>query len=121
MAAHHPKLNYLVFLEKEMTIMGLLSGATAAASAGVLSSLLHGDSIYIALLWSSSRNHLLIGCGFLLISCGLFFKQRSQLARLYGQICRFEDEGASAGVFPSTKSLARICEADGWITWIAYS
>jgi hypothetical protein len=79
---------YLGYLDKEMTIMGILSSFSVLLVGGLFSSLasaklgeLPGE------IWSSSADLLILCNGLIFAAAFCFYLQRSQLAWFYGQIC----------------------------------
>src|SRR6266542_7101379 len=88
---------YLDYLDKEMTIMGILSGFCVAVLALVVDKIaLAKDSPSLASLWSRQENHWLIGLTALLLAALLFYLQRSYLAFYYGQIALAQARGAKS-------------------------
>lgn len=108
---------YLEYLDKEMTIMGVLSAFAVAAPALVLSQVAGADNNSLfTRLWLSQQAWFMVGSVSLLF-CGLcFYRQRSLLAYYYGQICLTLVSG-----FPTTKSRDEwLKDADSWATWLKY-
>jgi hypothetical protein len=106
---------YLTYLDKEMTIMGILSGfcvATLAASIKVFTS---KDASAAQLLWQVCPLPILFAHAMLLFAALAFYRQRSLLAWYYGQIA-LEDSGYSTGC----DLYQWLANADGWDTWINY-
>jgi hypothetical protein len=106
---------YLTYLDKEMTIMGILSGfcvATLAASIKVFTS---KDASAAQLLWQACPLPILLAHAMLLFAALAFYRQRSLLAWYYGQIA-LEDSGYSTGC----GLYLWLANADGWDTWINY-
>jgi hypothetical protein len=104
---------YLTYLDKEMTIMGILSGfcvATLAASIKVFTS---KDASAAQLLWQVCPLPILLAHAMLLFAALAFYRQRSLLAWYYGQIA-LEDSGYSTGC----DLYQWLANADGWDTWI---
>jgi len=109
--------SYLEYLDKEMTIMGILSTFCVAAASLVIDRVCGADkSSYFQQLAQSRLPDVLVGSGFLLLACLCFYLQRSLLAFYYGGICM-----SIARPGQSTWSMERwLIEADSWATWIRY-
>lgn len=110
---------YLDYLDKEMTIMGILSAfccgvaglvakqalPTGTAGTGKLFNLGHPDFCYIA-----------SGLSLMIIAAGFFYWQRSLLAWQYGQIALWATDQATSG-----QDLGILLqESDTWSGWIPY-
>ncbi len=110
---------YLEYLDKEMTIMGILSTFCAAVLALVLDRICGADpakdSVFLR-LWLEDRTFVLLGVVFTGIAGALFYKQRSALAWFYGQISLSLECPAINET--STEDWYR--DADSWATWIPY-
>jgi hypothetical protein len=110
---------YLDYLDKEMTIMGILSAFSVVAPAGILVTVIGKDSQVGASLWSSTHPFVIAGSALCVLAASLFYKERSDLAWFYGQIslvvARGGDETTLAG---QLEELFR--EADAWSTWSPY-
>jgi hypothetical protein len=113
---------YLEYLDKEMTIMGILSAISVATPAGILSTVLadHKEvSPLVAGLLNAGQFFIFAGSGLCLVAALCFYKQRSTLAWYYGQICL-------TGALTDEKSVSAelgewLREADSWETWWPYS
>ncbi len=79
---------YLDYLSKEMTIMGILSGVSIATPAGILHAVLSKDDP--GNLWSSGQVFIAAGSVLCVMAAGFFYKQRSLLAWYYDQIALTE-------------------------------
>jgi hypothetical protein len=79
---------YLQYLDREMTIMGVLSGFCLAALSFGLDAILSVEkTTQLALMiWDKSWPLVLTGAVLLLAAAYLFYEQRSALALLYGNI-----------------------------------
>lgn len=79
---------YLGYLDKEMTIMGILS-SFCVLSVGALFSSLASDKAgeLFTKAWSNHADLLILGSGLVLLAAFGFYWQRSRLACFYGQIC----------------------------------
>jgi hypothetical protein len=103
---------YLGYLDHEMKIMGILSGFAAATLALVLGKFVLGSS-------SPAKNvsWLVIGPSVAMLLAALFFyRQRSHLAWLYGQISL---RCAAPPLSPQTL-MQWLKDADSWSSWIHY-
>lgn len=106
---------YLDYLDKEMTIMGILSAFSVATSAGILVAVMGKDSPIAATIWNGGQIFILAGSIFGLVAASLFYKERSDLAWFYGRISLVQAQGAD------DSSLSYwLEEADAWTTWWAY-
>lgn len=108
---------YLEYLDKEMTIMGVISAFCVGASALVIErAAAAAKGTPLSLLWNSGRTHLVLGSACLLAAALFFYRQRSLLAFYYGQIC--------LSVSPYQTEVAStydgLKEVDSWATWLHY-
>jgi hypothetical protein len=110
---------YLEYLDKEMTIMGILSAVAIAAPAGVLNALLGDKNTFKDQLWSAGPFFILGESVFCILSAALFYKERSLLAWYYGQMCLVESLADSTHIPEQLREYMR--GADSWETWIPYS
>lgn len=109
---------YLDYLDKEMTIMGILSTFCVAAAALVIDRVSSAEHTYFfGRLATDHPVQVYIGSGFLLAAGLCFYLQRSRLAHFYGSICM-------SRVMPSVtewKSTERwLVEAYSWAPWLRY-
>ncbi len=106
---------YLTYLDKEMTIMGILSGFCIAVLAASIK-LVTSDNVAMSRdLVQASPLSLLIAHIMLLMAGLSFYNQRSHLAWFYGQIS-LEDSG-----YATNQRLHEwLADADAWDTWIKY-
>jgi hypothetical protein len=110
---------YLDYLDKEMTIMGILSAFSVAAPAGILVTVIGKDSQVAASVWSSSQLFLIAASIVCVLAASLFYKQRSDLAWFYGQISLVQSRGGTDQKL--TEQLDNwLKEADAWSTWWPY-
>ena len=108
--------NYLDYLDKEMTIMGILSSFCILVAGFVLDKLLFYDiktpPPYI--FWNHVNTYCMIGLVCLLLASLFFYRQRSLLAYYNGQI----------SLYLGKKDLGKVEEnlddADSWGTWKFY-
>lgn len=108
---------YLEYLDKEMTIMGLLSAISLFAPGGILSVVLAERTD--ARLWNSSHIFILEGSVLCVLAAFWFYKQRSILAWSYGQICLTEAIGKGEKAGAELREWVR--KVDSWATWWPYS
>jgi hypothetical protein len=107
---------YLEYLDKEMTIMGILSGFCVTVAALVLDRLAGARvSSDLGTLWSDLGAYVATGSACLVVAAFFFYRQRSHLAWIYGQLC-LSVSPYQPGVTP--KGWLR--EADSWGTWLSY-
>jgi hypothetical protein len=112
-----PFLNYL---DKEMTIMGILSAFCIAAPAGVLATVFGKDNTVTSALWNHTAPFILLGSVSCIVAALLFYKQRSDLAWNYGQICLIQSRCNDTSSWD--KEITEwLSGADGWATWWSYS
>jgi hypothetical protein len=107
---------YLEYLDKEMTIMGILSTFAVAAVSFVLNKFLSvEDNKQILLLdvWTHGSSYIIAASALMLISALYFYRQRSLLAWHYGQICLCLNRKPS-------EVRKFLDDADSWETWIHY-
>jgi len=116
--ATDPK-QYLEYLDREMTIMGILSAVAIAAPAGIFNALLGDKSAFKDQLWGAGPFFILAGSVFCVLSAALFYKERSLLAWFYGQMCLVESLDDSSHIPEQMREYMR--RADSWETWIPYT
>jgi hypothetical protein len=110
---------YLEYLDKEMTIMGILSTFCLAAVALVLDRVGGAEPQKKTLfdqLWRQEHGYVLLGSVFTAVAGAMFYKQRSALAWFYGQITLSIESPALNNI--PTEDWYR--DADSWATWIPY-
>jgi hypothetical protein len=110
---------YLDYLDKEMTIMGILSAVSIAAPAGILNAVLGEQSGARALLWLAGRHFIVVGSAFCVLAAFYFYKERSGLAWFYGQICLVNALDDTPSGSDELRELIR--GADSWESWWSYS
>ncbi len=112
---------YLDYLDKEMTIMGILSAFCVAVPSIVIERIISIDKNSVAFNVASNLTDkgiwfLILASVALFIASALFYKQRSKLAWYYGQI--------SLEVIQKDFTECRLEEwlkdADCWKSWIPY-
>jgi hypothetical protein len=110
---------YLDYLDKEMTIMGILSAVSIAAPAGILNAMMGESGPLKTGLWAAGRYFILTGSVLCVAAAFFFYKERSLLAWFYGQICLEETLGDGPSIDAEIRELLRA--ADSWESWWAYS
>jgi hypothetical protein len=111
--------SYLDYLDKEMTIMGLLSTFCVAVVALVIDRVGSADlskNTLFAHLWGDQGKYVLLGSLCMAIASVAFYLQRSALAWFYGQISLSIESPAING----TDTEAWYKDADSWSTWVPY-
>jgi hypothetical protein len=109
---------YLDYLDKEMTIMGILSTFTVAIVALFLQQIGSAEEAKRTLLyflWQEERWYIILGSVSILLAATLFYLQRADLAWHYGRLARAADETNNP-----TNGVEFLKEADSWATWIPY-
>jgi hypothetical protein len=108
---------FLEYLDKEMTIMGILSAFCVAVLALVVDKIAGAkDSTFLSTLWGNQANVWVVGSAALLVAALLFYRQRSHLAWYYGQIT-FAQVVAAKG---NNSVEAWLKAADSWEAWLYY-
>jgi hypothetical protein len=105
---------YLDYLDKEMSIMGILSTFCVAALALVLDKVVSAiTGSNLAKVWENGHLYVIIGSASMLFASLFFYRQRSLLAWHYGQI--------SLCIARSSEDIESwLRESDSWATWIHY-
>lgn len=108
---------YLEYLDKEMTIMGILSGFCIAVLLFVVDKIAGAkEPSLLSSLWACEPKTWLIGAVALLVAALLFYRQRSHLAWYYGQIALAQVRNANGA--NSVENWLR--KADSWEAWLYY-
>lgn len=115
---------YLNYLDKEMTIMGILSTFSVAVVALILDRVGSAENkgSFFYSVWHGSQGHtgeasyILMGSFSVSLAALLFYSQRSMLAWFYGQISLSIESPQVSGT--DTEDLYR--DADSWATWTLY-
>lgn len=107
---------YLDYLDKEMTIMGILTAVSVVAPGGILNAALTSEKGQITALWATGHFFIVAGSVFCLLAALYFYRERSTLAWFYGQISLEE----TLGTKDSVKLRNWFLEADSWETWWPY-
>lgn len=113
--------SYLRYLSTEMTIMGVLSAFFVAVPALLMEKTLsaeEGSIAYLCLSALSEASIYLVVASILFLGAALFFyRQRSRLAWLYGQIAL----ETSIPQYTEKRIDDWLKEADSWESWIPYN
>ena len=110
---------YLEYLDKEMTIMGILSTFCVAVVALVLDRVGAAEpskGTLFSALWHDESLYVLVGSAGFAGAGALFYLQRSALAWFYGQISLSLETPSVNNT--TVDSLYK--DADSWGTWICY-
>jgi hypothetical protein len=108
---------YLEYLDKEMTIMGILSTFCVAAAALVIDRV--GSADKSSFFGGLAANHIVqvfVGCGLLMLAGLYFYLQRSVLAHYYGSLCMSMAKPGSH----DWNTERWLIEVYSWITWLRY-
>jgi hypothetical protein len=110
---------YLDYLDKEMSIMGILSTFCVLVVGGAIGGFAAAKEGEVAReLWLKSWDYIITGSGLILLAALFFYGQRSHLAWYYGQIClSIESPDLSAHDRSIHDWLQR---ADSYSAWISY-
>jgi len=107
---------FLEYLDKEMTIMGILSAFAVALAALSLERTAGADAgTTLAEIWQHGKPFILAGSVGALISALFFYLQRSLLAWFYGQIALCEIRGDG-----KDELLAWLENTDAWDAWFRH-
>jgi len=110
---------YLEYLDKEMTIMGILSTFCVGVIALVVDRIGSAEFGKYTLFRTARESHywfITAGSAWLLLAAGLFYMQRSHLAWIYGRIS-VSIEGTTISGYTMEEWLR---EANTWRIWIPY-
>jgi hypothetical protein len=108
---------YLEYLDKEMTIMGILSTFCVAVAALVIDRV--GNALpntLFARLLTADLIEVLTGAGLIMVAALYFYLQRSLLAYFYGSICFSLISGQKS----EWNSHQWLDEASSWAAWLRY-
>ena len=108
---------YLDYLDKEMTIMGILSAFCVGAAALVTREVLKvsGEGQLFAAR-QEDFYYIITGSGLMVVAAAAFYWQRAQLAWHYGQVSLWATDADVSG-----RGLSDIVrESDTWAVWIPY-
>jgi hypothetical protein len=107
---------YVEYLDKEMTIMGLLSAFSVATPGLVVQSMAGAAaSSPLTIVWNAGPRYWIVGSAAMLLAALLFYRQRSRLAWYYGQLCLARTPNA-----PEVDEAILLRDADSWETWVLY-
>jgi hypothetical protein len=120
---------YLDYLDKEMTIMGVLSTFCVLVAGGALDRVSSSANTYFEVVWKHGNAFIIVGSIFALFAALCFYLQRSLLAWYYGQIslCLTKTKPEITGKTRSEKTEYEYslndwyADADSWPTWIRYN
>jgi hypothetical protein len=108
---------YLEYLDKEMTIMGILSAFSVAVPALVIERIASApNGTFLNLLWNSSRAQFWLSSGLMLLAASFFYIERASLAWHYGQTLI----SIAIPTYNSRNWKQWIKDADSWATWRPY-
>lgn len=108
---------YLDYIDKEMTIAGILSTFSLVVAAVCVEFPATAQAgTYLAELFRSSELFLWFGSGMMIISAGFFYWQRARLAHDYGQISLSLSLPEHTG--KTTEEWMK--KVDSWPTWIPH-
>jgi len=105
---------YVDYLDKEMTIMGILSTFCIVSLGFVAQKLIFPDKDSKVAFWENATFLCFLGLSALLLAGWCFYRQRSLLAWYIGQISLYKAKGDKRKV----KSL--LTRSDGWSNWTWY-
>src|SRR6266581_6587264 len=104
---------YLEYLDKEMSIMGILSTFCVAVPALILERLASATAGELVTIWQAGERCFWTGSVLFLVAAALFYKQRSLLAFYYGRIALADSTDGVGAV------KWKEC-ADSWTAWLPY-
>jgi hypothetical protein len=107
--------SYLSYLDKEMSIMGILCAFCVLTVAGVANALKDvGSDTLASSIWEDSSFYIGTACACMMPAALFFYRQRSLLAWYYGQIALAQVPGQNGSL------REWLSDADGWTTWRWY-
>lgn len=120
---------YLDYLDKEMTIMGILSTFCVILAGGALDRISGSENKYFVEIWTNGKTFIILGSVYALLAALFFYLQRSFLAWYFGQISLCIAKGNEKGVHKKKEEKTEddygindwYKEADSWPTWIRYN
>ncbi len=121
MTVDEPTKLYLGYLDKEMTIMGILASFCVAVVALTLDKILGAKSsedTIMTNIWKNGECFVLIASAMMLLAAYCFYRQRARLSWHYGQISL-----CLAGVLKDMNEMDVqnwLKRADSWKTWCYY-
>jgi hypothetical protein len=106
---------YRDYLDKEMTIMGVLAGFCVTAAGLMVKTFAEKDDVHTA-VWYCWRHFLVLTCAMLVVAAAAFFYERTHLAWCNGRLALKQiDPGWGGDTIED-----QLHELDGWGTWIPY-
>lgn len=105
---------YLDYLDKEMTIMGILSSFCILTMGFVTEKLFFPDKDSLYKFWQTANVLCMLGLSGLLFAALSFYRQRSLLAWYYGQLSLYKAKGDEDEV----RNL--LTDSDAWYNWKWY-
>jgi hypothetical protein len=105
---------YLDYLDKEMTIMGILSTFCILTLGFVTGKLIFPDKKPDYDFWHSSTLLCFIGLSGFLLAAMAFYRQRSHLAWYYGQLSLYKARGEE------TELAEMLDDSNEWYNWTWY-
>ena len=105
---------YLDYLDKEMTIMGILSSFCMISLAFATDRIILSDNESQHIMWNNTPIYCTIGLFGLLIAALSFYRERALLAWYYGQI------SLSIAKKNETEVAELLNKSDSWDNWIYY-
>jgi hypothetical protein len=107
---------FLEYLDKEMTIMGLLSAFSIAVASFTTERIVSSEKGFLSDLWRFGQGHVIVGSTAAVLGALYFYLQRSHLAWYYGEIALAQSKGESESKW--MKTLLKWVH--GWDTWVRY-
>ncbi len=109
---------YLGYLDKEMTIMGILSAFCVLTVGGIANAFKdvepYGKETLAMMAWKNAHIYIAAGCLCVMVAALFFYRQRSHLAWCYGQTC------LTLAKMNHDTSAEWLEYADGWSSWRGY-
>jgi len=105
---------YLEYLDKEMTIMGILSTFCIVSLGLGADKIILSDKEQLRIYWDGTAYLCTFGLAGLLMAGLFFYRQRALLAWYYGQLTLFSAKD------DNKKVNELLDQSDGWNTWIYY-
>lgn len=107
---------YLDYLDKEMTIMGILSAFCVGTAGLVAKEVLKVSDKGQLIVYQEDFYYIVTGSGLMIVAGAAFYWQRSLLAWHYGQVSLWVTDSSVSG-----RGLPDILqESDTWAVWIPY-
>ena len=110
---------YLEYLDKEMTIMGILSTFAVALPSFAMTQFLGAEEkSVVGTIWLFNKEAIIAACSASLWAALAFYRQRSGLAYWYGQLAI---SISPAPVHAAADTSGCIESANSWSTWRGYA